>query len=82
MENAINEDKNKSEELRKASTDENKQLSASQVSAKQLADAKKVAEEELKTAEENDAKKASEISALTTKKNQEEASKPLTKSVG
>ena len=45
LETAINEDKNKSEELSKASTDENKQLSASQVSAKQLADAKKVAEE-------------------------------------
>lgn len=45
LETAINEDKNKSEELSKASADENKQLSASQVSAKQLADAKKVAEE-------------------------------------
>ena len=45
MENAINEDKNKAEELSKASADEKTQLSASQVSAKQLADAKKVAEE-------------------------------------
>ena len=43
--NAINEDKNKAEELGKASADEKTQLSASQVSAKQLADAKKVAEE-------------------------------------
>lgn len=43
--NAINEDKNKAEELSKASADEKTQLSASQVSAKQLADAKKVAEE-------------------------------------
>lgn len=45
MGNAINEDKNKAEELSKASADEKTQLSASQVSAKQLADAKKVAEE-------------------------------------
>ena len=45
MENAISEDKNKAEELSKASADEKTQLSASQVSAKQLADAKKVAEE-------------------------------------
>lgn len=45
METAINEDKNKAEELSKASADEKTQLSASQVSAKQLADAKKVAEE-------------------------------------
>lgn len=45
MENAINEDKNKAEELSKASSDEKTQLSASQISAKQLADAKKVAEE-------------------------------------
>lgn len=45
LENAINEDKNKAEELSKASADEKTQLSASQVSAKQLADAKKVAEE-------------------------------------
>ena len=45
LENAINEDKNKAEELSKASSDEKTQLSASQVSAKQLADAKKVAEE-------------------------------------
>lgn len=45
MENAINEDKNKSEELSKASADEKSQLNDSQVSAKQLADAKKVAEE-------------------------------------
>ena len=45
METAINEDKNKAEELSKASSDEKMQLSASQVSAKQLADAKKVAEE-------------------------------------
>ena len=45
MENAINEDKNKAEELSKASADEKTQLSASQVSAKQLADAKKVADE-------------------------------------
>lgn len=45
MENAINEDKNKAEELSKASADEKTQLSASQVSAKQLADAKKLAEE-------------------------------------
>ena len=45
MENAINEDKNKSKELSKASADEKAQLSASQLSAKQLADAKKVAEE-------------------------------------
>lgn len=44
LENAINEDKNKAEELSKASADEKTQLSASQVSAKQLADAKKVAE--------------------------------------
>ena len=45
LENAISEDKNKAEELSKASADEKTQLSASQVSAKQLADAKKVAEE-------------------------------------
>ena len=45
LENAINEDKNKAEELSKASSDEKTQLSASQISAKQLADAKKVAEE-------------------------------------
>ena len=45
LETAINEDKNKAEELRKASADEKMQHSASQVSAKQLADAKKVAEE-------------------------------------
>lgn len=45
LENAINEDKNKSEELSKASADEKTQLSASQVSAKQLVDARKVAEE-------------------------------------
>lgn len=45
LENAINEDKNKSEELSKASADEKSQLNDSQVSAKQLADAKKVAEE-------------------------------------
>ena len=45
LETAINEDKNKAEELSKASADEKAQLSASQVSAKQLADAKKVAEE-------------------------------------
>lgn len=45
MENAINEDKNKAEELSKASSDEKTQLSASQISAKQLADAKKVSEE-------------------------------------
>lgn len=45
LETAINEDKNKAEELSKASADEKTQLSASQVSAKQLADAKKVAEE-------------------------------------
>lgn len=45
LETAINEDKNKAEELSKASSDEKMQLSASQVSAKQLADAKKVAEE-------------------------------------
>lgn len=45
LENAINEDKNKAEELSKASADEKTQLGASQVSAKQLADAKKVAEE-------------------------------------
>lgn len=45
LENAINEDKNKAEELSKASADEKTQLSASQVSAKQLADAKKLAEE-------------------------------------
>ena len=49
MENAINEDKNKAEELSKASADEKTQLSASQVSAKQLADAKKVAEEATNT---------------------------------
>ena len=49
MENAINEDKNKAEELSKASADEKTQLSASQVSAKQLADAKKVAEEAAST---------------------------------
>ena len=45
LENAISEDKNKAEELSKASSDEKTQLSASQVSAKQLADAKKVADE-------------------------------------
>lgn len=45
LENAINEDKNKAKKLSKASADEKTQLSASQVSAKQLADAKKVAEE-------------------------------------
>ena len=45
MENAISEDKNKAEELSKASADEKTQLNDSQVSAKQLADAKKVAEE-------------------------------------
>jgi len=45
LENAISEDKNKAEELSKTSADEKTQLSASQVSAKQLADAKKVAEE-------------------------------------
>lgn len=45
MENAISEDKNKAEELSKASADEKTQLSASQVSAKQLVDARKVAEE-------------------------------------
>lgn len=45
LENAINEDKNKSEELSKASADEKSQLNDSQVSAKELADAKKVAEE-------------------------------------
>lgn len=45
LETAINEDKNKAEELSKASADEKTQLSAGQVSAKQLADAKKVAEE-------------------------------------
>ncbi|WP_257000804.1 SEC10/PgrA surface exclusion domain-containing protein [Streptococcus cristatus] len=44
MENAINEDKNKAEELSKASADEKTHLSAGQVSAKQLADAKNVAE--------------------------------------
>lgn len=49
LENAINEDKNKAEELSKASADEKTQLSASQVSAKQLADAKKVAEEATNT---------------------------------
>ena len=36
LETAINEDKNKAEELSKASSDEKMQLSASQVSAKQL----------------------------------------------
>lgn len=45
MENAISEEKNKAEELSKASADEKTQLSASQVSAKQLVDARKVAEE-------------------------------------
>ena len=49
LENAISEDKNKAEELSKASSDEKTQLSASQVSAKQLADAKKVAEEATNT---------------------------------
>ena len=45
METAINEDKIKAEELSKASNNEKAQLSASQVSSKQLADAKKVVEE-------------------------------------
>lgn len=45
LENAISEEKNKAEELSKASADEKTQLSASQVSAKQLVDARKVAEE-------------------------------------
>ncbi|MEZ7568327.1 MULTISPECIES: SEC10/PgrA surface exclusion domain-containing protein [unclassified Streptococcus] len=49
LENAISEDRNKAEELSKASSDEKTQLSASQVSAKQLADAKKVAEEATNT---------------------------------
>lgn len=45
LETAINEDKIKAEELSKASNNEKAQLSASQVSSKQLADAKKVVEE-------------------------------------
>ena len=49
LENAISEDRNKAEELSKASSDEKTQLNASQVSAKQLADAKKVAEEATNT---------------------------------
>ena len=45
LETAIDEDKIKAEELSKASNNEKAQLSASQVSSKQLADAKKVVEE-------------------------------------